>query len=136
MRVYWNAILVSSKYYTALPILNKQRFAPFIFLSESSNKRETNILALVRFKIPFERDAFRFNILSALSEKQLPSRVEIRVLALCVNHSLFMLGNDTTSILRLRRSTHKYSCPALKMISNANSAAVQLNKLIFFLLAR
>ena len=134
MRVYWNAILVSSKYYTALPILNKQRFAPF-FLSESSNKRETNSLALVRFKIPFERDAFRFNILSALSEKQLPSRVEIRVLALCVNHSLFMLGNDTTSFLRLRRSTHKYSCPALKMISNANNAAVQLNKLIFFFLA-
>ena len=58
MRVYWNAILVSSKYYTALPILNKQRFAPF-FWSESSNKRETNILAVVR--IPFERDAFRLN---------------------------------------------------------------------------
>ena len=131
MRVYWNAILVSSKYYTALPILNKQRFAP-IFLSESSNKRETNILAVVRFKIPFERDTFRFNILSALSEKQRQSRVEIRVFALCVNHSLFMLGNGTTSILRLRRSTHKYSCPALKMISNANSAAVQPNKLIFF----
>ena len=60
MLVDWNAILVSSKYYTALPILNKQRFAPF-FWSESSNKRDTNILAVVRFKIPFERDAFRLN---------------------------------------------------------------------------
>ena len=138
MRVYWNAILVSSKYYTALPILNKQRFAPvFFFLSESSNKRETNILAVVRFKTPFERDAFRFNILSALfRETTFKQGRNSSLLSLCVNHSLFMLGNETTSILRLRRSTHKYSCPALKMISNANSAAVQQNKLIFFLLAR
>ena len=58
MRVYWNAILVSSKYYTVLPILNKQRFAPF-FWSKNSNKPETNVLAVVRFKIPFERDGFR-----------------------------------------------------------------------------
>ena len=60
MRVYWNAILVSSKYHTALSILNKQIFARF-FWSESSNKRETNILGVVRFKIPFERDPFRLN---------------------------------------------------------------------------
>ena len=47
-----------------------------------------------------------------------------------VSHSLFMHRNDSTSILRLRRSTKIYSWLALKMISNANSEAVQ-NKLIF-----
>ena len=44
------------------PELNIQRFEQ-VFWSESSNKRETNILALLRFKIPFtiQRDAFGFN---------------------------------------------------------------------------
>ena len=32
-----------------------------VFWSERSNKRETNILAVLRFKIPFERDPFRLN---------------------------------------------------------------------------
>ena len=58
--------------------------------------------------MPFERDAFRFNSFGT-SEKRLSSRLEIRVLALCVNHSLFMLGNDTNSIFR--KST--YNFPAL-----------------------
>ena len=95
MRVYWNAILVSSKYYTALLILNKQKFAPVFFLSESSNKRETNILAVVRFKTPFERDAFRFNILSALfRETTFKQGRNSSLLSLCVNHSLFMLAGE------------------------------------------
>ena len=67
---YWNAILVSSKYKTALPMLNKQRFAP-VFCSESCNKCETNILAVLGFKIPFERDAFRFNSFGTFRETTL-----------------------------------------------------------------
>ena len=51
------------------------------------------------------------SIRSALSEKRLAIRLEIRVLALCVNHLSLMLGNDTTSILvflRLWRSTYNF----------------------------
>ena len=77
------------------------------------------------------------SILSTLSaEKRLSSRLEIRVLALCVNHSLFMLENDTTSILFYGFGKARITfLPAQTIISNANSAAVQ-NKLTFFLLAR
>ena len=71
--------------------------------SESSNKREKSTLTVLRFKIPFERDAFGFNPFGTFRETTF--RLEIRALALCVNHSSFMQANDTTSILRLRRST-------------------------------
>ena len=45
------------KNYTALPKLNNYTR----ICTGSSNKRETNILAVSRFKIPFERNAFRLN---------------------------------------------------------------------------
>ena len=35
-----------------------------IFRNESSKKKETNILAVLRFEMSLERDAFRFNQLS------------------------------------------------------------------------
>ena len=94
------------------------------FWSESSNKRKTTILAVLRFKVPFERDAFRLNLFGTFRETTLK---QVR------NSSLgtFMRGNDTTSILQLRKHA-QFFCPALKMISNANSAAVQ-NKVIFLL---
>ena len=38
------------------------------FWSESPNKRETSILAVLRFEIPFERDVFRFSPFSTLRE--------------------------------------------------------------------
>ena len=38
------------------------------FWSESPNKRETSILAVLRFEKPFERDVFRFNPLSTFRE--------------------------------------------------------------------
>ena len=41
------------------------------FWSESSNKRETNILAVSCFKVPFERDTFRFNPFGTLRETAL-----------------------------------------------------------------
>ena len=37
-----------------------QKLAPG-YSSESPNKRETSILAVLRFEKPFERDVFRFN---------------------------------------------------------------------------
>ena len=58
------------------------------------------------------------SILSALSEKRLSSRLEIRVLALCVNHSLFMLGNDTNRPF--------YSCVLSYLAMNASEAGVGL----------
>ena len=38
------------------------------FGSESPNKRETSILAVLRFEKPFERDVFRFNLFSTFRE--------------------------------------------------------------------
>ena len=38
------------------------------FWSESPNKRETSILAVLRFEKPFERDVFRFNPFSTFRE--------------------------------------------------------------------
>ena len=38
------------------------------FWSENSKNRETNILAVLRLKIPFQRDAFRFNKFSTFRE--------------------------------------------------------------------
>ena len=38
------------------------------FRSESSNKREISILAVLRFEKPFERDVFRFNPFSTFRD--------------------------------------------------------------------
>lgn len=65
-----------------------------------------NILAVLRFEIPLERETFRLNPFGTFRET-------------------FIQGNDATSILTSEKPS------ALKMISNANSALVQ-NKLIFF----
>ena len=54
------------------------------FWSKSSNKRETNILAVLRFKLPFERDTFRFNPFGTFPETTFKQVMEIRVLALYV----------------------------------------------------
>ena len=63
------------KYYTALPKLNMQTFTP-VFRSENSKKCETKFLAVLRFEIAFEIDAFRFNLFSTLREiKGLSSRL-------------------------------------------------------------
>ena len=55
-------------YYTALTKLNIQRFAPAFLERKFYNKRETNILAVLRFKIPFERDAFCFYLFGIFRE--------------------------------------------------------------------
>ena len=44
------------------------RFSERNFWSESPNKRETGILAVLRFEKPFERDVFRFNPFSTFRE--------------------------------------------------------------------
>ena len=47
---------------------------------------ETNILAVLRFEKPFERDVFRFNPFSTFRETTF-ERVRIQVLKLRINHS-------------------------------------------------
>ena len=56
------------KYYTALPKLNMQTFAP-VFSERKFNRCKTNILAVLRFEISFERDAFRFNLFVTFRER-------------------------------------------------------------------
>ena len=65
-----------------------------------------NILAVLRFEIPLERENFRLNPFGTFRKT-------------------FIQENDATSILTSEKPS------ALKMISNANSALVQ-NKHIFF----
>ena len=67
------------------------------------------------------------SIRSALSEKRLSSSLEIRVFTLCSSE-------EARLILQLRRSTYYFAAQLWKLISNANSAAVQ-NKLTFFSLS-
>ena len=63
------------------------------------------IFYVLCFKVPLERDAFRLNPFGTFRETTFK---QVRSFALCVNHSSFMQGNDTTSILRFRRSTYNF----------------------------
>ena len=58
------------------------KFANFC-VKNKCNKSKTNILAVLRFKIPFERNAFRFNPFDALRETTFKQARNLSLGALC-----------------------------------------------------
>ena len=89
------------KYYTALP---KSFYTDVFRPKVPTNATQIFELSCALKYLP--KEMLFASIRSALSDKQLSSKLE--VFALCVNHSSFIQGNDTTSILRFRRSTYNF----------------------------
>ena len=65
------------------------------FLSENSKKCETKVLAVLRFEIAFEIDAFRFNLFSTLRERAFKQVSLIESWGFVLS---FIQGRDATSI--------------------------------------
>ena len=75
------------KHYTSLSKLNIQRFAPFFCFERKFLQTRNNILAVLRLKIRLSNEMLFAQSFRQFPKKWLSSRLEIRILALCVNHS-------------------------------------------------